>query len=184
MEVSEELIREHDLILAVLDAAEKEAGRIGKDGAVDAARIRQFVEFFRNFVDRCHHGKEEKHLFFRISMHGLPEGESSVAVMFHEHEQGRKLIAAISEALPPAEAGDADAARSLGRHLQNYVELLRIHIDKENNVLFPRAENLLSDTEKQEVVAGYEKIESAEMGEGTHEQYHEMAHALSDRSRE
>ena len=55
------LKHEHEIILMVLDAAEREAKAIESANTVDAERIRKFLAFFRNFADRCHHAKEENH---------------------------------------------------------------------------------------------------------------------------
>ena len=52
------LRHEHQLILMVLDAAEREARTIAGGGVADADRLAAFVDFIRNFADHCHHAKE------------------------------------------------------------------------------------------------------------------------------
>ena len=61
MTTIETLKHEHEVILLVLRAAEREAEAIERAGRFDADRLRKFVDFFREFVDRCHHHKEERH---------------------------------------------------------------------------------------------------------------------------
>jgi hemerythrin-like domain-containing protein len=78
---------------------------------------------------------------------------------------------AFSNGMPGAGARWADAARS-------YAALLRQHIDKENNVLFMMAENILSAAEQAELVAAFEKVEEEKMGAGTHERLHALMDKL------
>ena len=56
---TEILKHEHQLILMVLDAAEREARAMAGGAAVNADRLNAFVDFIRNFADHCHHAKEE-----------------------------------------------------------------------------------------------------------------------------
>jgi len=60
-----------------------------------------------------------------------------------------------------------------------YARLLRLHINKENTVLFPLAERMLSDQEQEMIAAEFERIEEEETGAGVHQRYHELAHTLA-----
>jgi hemerythrin-like domain-containing protein len=178
MTPTETLKHEHQVILLVLDAAEREAHSIRATGAPHVDQIGEMVDFFRNFVDRCHHGKEERHLFPKMNEKGMPVGTGPIAVMLHEHEQGRAAVRAVADALARVKAGEAQAAGALPEGLFAYVALLRNHISKENNVLFPMADRMLSPGDQQVLAEAFEKVETEEMGEGTHERYHQLAHRL------
>ena len=178
MTPTETLKHEHDIVLLILDAAEREARSIRETGTAHVEQIGEMVDFFRNFVDRCHHGKEEKHLFPKMQEKGLPVGAGPIAVMLHEHEQGRAAVAAIADAVARLKAGDAQAAGALSDGLLAYAGLLRSHISKENNVLFPMADQMLSANDQQLLATSFNKVEAEEMGEGTHERYHQLAHRL------
>jgi hemerythrin-like domain-containing protein len=56
---------------------------------------------------------------------------------------------------------------------------LRAHIDKENNILFPMADQLFTPKDQEELIEAFEKVEAEEMGEGVHEKYHQLAHDLA-----
>jgi hemerythrin-like domain-containing protein len=175
-------MHEHKAILLVLAAAEREVLGIQATGRVDAEKIRKFLDFFQNFADRCHHAKEERHLFKAMQGHGFPVGSGPIAVMLHDHDEGRRRLAAVAEALPAAESGDAEALTSLSRNLLAYVELLRGHIAKEDNVLYPMADRLFGPEEQQVLGEAFEKVEAEEIGEGVHERYHRLAHELAEES--
>ncbi|TAM54904.1 MAG: hemerythrin [Acidobacteria bacterium] len=181
MSPTETLKHEHTIVLMVLEGAEREAAAIKSGAAVNGEKVELMVEFFKNFVDRCHHAKEEKHLFPALAAKGLPPESGPVAVMLHEHEQGRAAVRAIAAALPGARAGEPKAARELADALLGYAELLRGHIFKEDNVLFPMADQVLPAQEQARLAGAFDEVEREEIGPGVHERYHRLAHELAGR---
>jgi hemerythrin-like domain-containing protein len=178
MSPTETLKHEHKIVLLVLTGAEREARSIETSGAVHVEDVEQMLDFFRNFVDRCHHGKEERHLFPAMQEKGMSAERGPIAVMLHEHEQGRAAVRAIARALDRVKAQEADAGRALAEALLGYVELLRNHIAKEDNVLFPMADGMLSESEQGNLAVLFDRVETEEIGAGVHERYHDLAHRL------
>ncbi len=178
MTPTETLKHEHQVILLVLKGAEAEARRIDRTGKVDKDKVAKMVEFFRNFVDRCHHTKEEKHLFQRMRS-SVRQAAGPVSVMLHEHDEGRREVKLLSEALESSAPGAAGAVRD---HLLAYAELLRQHIAKEDNVLYPLADEGLSAEDQRALADAFEQVEVQEMGPGVHEEYHQLAHELAEHS--
>jgi hemerythrin-like domain-containing protein len=176
MTPTETLKHEHQIILLALGAVEREMQQIQSGGPVPEVRIAQIIDFIQNFADRCHHAKEEKLLFSRMQERGMPVHGGPIGVMLQEHDDGRRRVRAAAEALPGAEAGDAGARTALTANLLAYVHLLRAHIDKEDNVLYPMADRILSAADQADLAAAFERVEAEEMGEGTHERYHQLAH--------
>ncbi len=176
MRPTETLMEEHRLILLVIAQAEQEAERIEQSGSVDEARVGKMLDFFRNFADRCHHGKEEDHLF-KLLQH-KPPARGPVAVMLQEHEIGRGFLRRTQEGLEALRSGRADGATQVVEGLRGYSELLRAHIDKENYVLFPMADQILAPAEQERLAAVFARVEEEEIGQGVHQRYEELAHAL------
>lgn len=174
------LEHEHDVILLVLDAVEREAARIRADGKADPPRVNRMLDFARQFADRCHHAKEERLLFPRLADCGIARDGGPIGVMLAEHERGREFVRAAAEALPAAAGGDATAAGKLAEALSGYVSLLRAHIAKENQVLYVMGRRLLPESDDRDLVAAFERVEAEEMGAGTHEKYHRLAHELAE----
>lgn len=172
MKPTETLRHEHQIILLVLTGAETEARR-GAD--LDLGKAAQMADFFRNFADKCHHAKEEGYLFPTLVQRGMPQDEGPIAVMLSEHNQGRAHVRAIFEELEKA----APDRMAVADHLEAFVDLLRAHIGKEDNVLFPMADQLLTEQDQVRLEAEFERVETEEIGEGVHERYHELAHELA-----
>jgi hemerythrin-like domain-containing protein len=175
----EELKHEHKIVLLVLDGVLKEIELIKETRTVNVDKIMRVIDFLKNFTDKCHHSKEEDHLFQRMIDRGMTGTNGPISVMLAEHTEGRRLVKSIEDALPEAEK-DPKAVESIQQDLGSYVVLLKAHIDKEDNILYPLAEELLTDQDMKELEEAFEKIELEEMGEGEHEKYHQLAHELQE----
>jgi hemerythrin-like domain-containing protein len=118
------------------------------------ARIKryQILDFFKGFVDRCHHGKEEHVLFPELKKKGLPSEGGSIGVMLVEHDAGRRYIREMSDDLERLRRGDGDAIRDIRENARGYQDLLQGNIQKENRVLFPMADRLLPDEEEVKII--------------------------------
>ncbi len=180
MKPTEILMHEHQIILLVLKGVEREANRILETSSVNAEKVSQIVDFFRNFTDKCHHGKEEKHLFPRMEQCGIPRDGGPIGVMLYEHEEGRAFVRRMAELLEKLNTGDDSLKNELANTMLGYTELLTAHIDKENSILFPMGDNVLTENDQKELVEAFERIEREEMGKGVHEKYHELGHKLAE----
>jgi hemerythrin-like domain-containing protein len=175
---TDELKHEHTLVLMVVEAMEREVAFIETTGRVHADRVEQMVDFSRNFTDGCHHAKEER-LLFPILEERDRGAAGQVSVLLSEHDAGREAVRTIADNLPRA-GMDAEARAAVAESLKLYAFLLRLHINKEDTVLFPLADELLSDQEAELLAEDFERVEVEETGAGVHERYHRLAHELAD----
>jgi hemerythrin-like domain-containing protein len=158
-------------MLAVLETA---AQRLEAGERVRPGLFREAVDFVRNFADKCHHGKEEVILFPRLEERGVPKEGGPLGMMLHEHDAGREYIQTIDGAIVAYEGGDEAAARVIAENVRGYIRLLGEHIWKEENVLFPMADQVLSLGDQRELEERFEQAETEVMGPGVHERYHEL----------
>lgn len=181
MKTTDILRSEHTIILNVLQALETIAQADAKSGGLDLASAGEALEFLRNFADHCHHGKEEDHFFPALARRGLPRSVGPLAVMVADHEKGRALLTRMSQALELARAGNSGAADQFRISALLYVDLMRDHIAKENDVLFPMGDAMLSADDETVLVEEFERMEHLDMGEGTHERFLDLAERLCSR---
>jgi hemerythrin-like domain-containing protein len=181
MKPTEILSGEHRVIEQVLDCLEKMADDCAVQGRLDMPSAEQALDFFRNFADRCHHGKEETHLFPAMEAKGFPRQGGPTSVMLHEHDLGRSHIRGMAEAIPGAAAGQAEAVAEFVSHARGYVGLLREHIEKEDHCLFAMADRAFSADDQQRLSDAFAHVEHHEMEPGTHERYLRIANELADR---
>jgi hemerythrin-like domain-containing protein len=174
----DELMNEHRLIERVLDAVEAQAAELERGHPVRAGFFLEAAEFLSGFADGCHHHKEEGVLFPAMIESGMPREGGPIGVMLQEHEQGRAFIRAIRQGATRLGGGEAGSARPLVAATRGYVALLRDHIVKEDEVLFPMAGQVLSPARMVQVAADFERVEREETGEGAHQRFHAQADRL------
>jgi hemerythrin-like domain-containing protein len=159
-ELCQSLINEHEVIERVLDAIEKEAAKVDGGAVVDSNFFADAIVFVREFADGVHHRKEEDILFPRMVSAGLPKDGGPIGVMLMEHDIGRAHIRGMSEALGQAAEGDSTARQTVVREAQGYVALLRGHIQKENTILFPMADQIFDSEAKEVIRAAFAEAEA------------------------
>jgi len=163
------------LSLRVLEKlCEKFSDERDADKSAYAGDLARLIDFFRVFVDKCHHAKEEEILFPALIEAGLPKEGGPVQVMLQEHELGRKLVSELDMGLHNFQTTQKKDLDDLIGPAKNYIQLLTAHIDKEDNVLYPLADAKLPGTLQTEMIEAFEKIEIDRIGQGRHEQFHTM----------
>jgi hemerythrin-like domain-containing protein len=166
---------EHRVIERVLVALEKLTSRPIK-GSFESWK--KALDFLRHFADQCHHYKEEKVLFPALEEHGVPGDGGPVGMMLIEHEEGRSYVRGMAAALVQIEEGDPSAANALFENAKNYLRLLREHIQKEDDILFRMADEVIPADEQKQLLKAFETHEAEEMGIGAHEKYLQIAAEL------
>jgi DUF438 domain-containing protein len=168
---NELLMQDHETTERVLAAMEKAfAAPNGPPPAV----IAKLHEYLRGYVDQCHTVKEEQHLFPLIEARGVPRNGGPLAVMLQEHEQARGILARLSPLAEAVVAGDGSKLDELRTTFSAYADLLKNHFWKENDILYPMALRVMTDTDGAVVVRGIEAAEAA-LGSGTRERYYRLA---------
>lgn len=74
---------------------------------------------------------------------GVAAQGGPIGVMLAEHDQGRACLKAVGENLEAAQRGSTEARERVFRGAEAYIELLRQHIYKEDNILFRMARMVL-----------------------------------------
>jgi hemerythrin-like domain-containing protein len=170
---------EHRIIEQVLNCLEKMAERCRSEGRLGKESARSAIEFLRNFADHCHHGKEEDLLFGVLQGKEFSGSASAIELLSGEHEDGRAHLRSMSDAVDAASEGDADALRQFADHSISYVRMLREHIHKEDDCLFPLAVEAMSSEEQEELSIAFDKFDHTEFDEGFRDKYVRIANQLA-----
>lgn len=161
---TEILMAEHTVIESVLDSLEAIAFRLRDEGVLEVDDAGSALDFVRCFADERHHAKEEERLFPLMEGKGLP-AHGPTSVMRSEHEQGRNLVRRMETHLTGAGVPGLDRDRFVECAL-GFVDLLRQHILKENHILFPMAESLMTDDERAALLDEFLCVDAASEAEG------------------
>ena len=154
-DVTRVLVEEHRLILRMISLVEQNTARMEQGRFRDWQFFLDAVDFIRNYADRFHHAKEEDVLFVALVANGMPAKQSPIEAMHLEHEQGRAHVRALAAAAQKTLAGEAGLVPVIAAHARGYALLLRGHIDKEDQILYPLAERILPEELRPGMLAAY-----------------------------
>ena len=178
MKCTQELMDEHEGVKMMLRVLEALSLRVECAERVPAKDLDGIAEFLAIFVDKCHHAKEEEHLFPALERAGVPREGGPIGVMLAEHKQGRQTAALLTLAFGAYRSGAKDAGGRIAKPAREYCALFSNHIEKENKVLFPMAEGRIGKDEDARLLAAFEILERERIGPGKHEAFHEMLSRL------
>jgi len=143
----EELKSDHQNILKHLDSLEA----VINQSTIDYAKIKAFLHFTETFAEP-HHQKEEQVLFPALEKKGIPNEGGPIGMMLLEHSTKRDYLTKMREAI---KENDEDKLKENTRAM---ISLLRDHIYKENNILYPCVQDVLTKEELANLALQCEKI--------------------------
>ena len=138
------LVAEHRWILRWAAVIPRLAEQLDLDREEDRRTVLAGVEFIRRYADRLHHAKEED-ILFRYFDSGL----DILQAMLTDHAAGREHCRAIENGV-----AERDAA-AVREHLLAYAALIREHIRKEDDILFPWLDRQLLDSQVGQMYAQF-----------------------------
>lgn len=148
------LMDEHQNILKLTELLEKYSGELLENNSFNMDTFRFMVEFGRVYGDKLHHQKEEEILFKEMEDTLGPTAHKLIRTgMYVEHDLGRLYLSNIESALNNIEDNGLTTASKLdviGNSIA-YRDLLKRHIDKEDDAVYTFAINNLSDESKEKV---------------------------------
>ena len=153
---------EHHDIKLMLQILDKICTKIEHGEKVKKAHLESIMEFFSDFVVECHLAKEEDMLFPAMEKAGVPQGGGPIGDLRVVHTIARSYISVMNEAVLKYPA-DANNDKIFTQNAREYIELLKSHIDTED-MLFPLAENYISEKVKKNLTEEFKKFERTRIG--------------------
>jgi len=171
-----DLLHEHEAISSAIQTLERMLAAMEKAAAMDTPDMRDFIVFLNEFVDKCHHGKEEQYLFPAMLGAGIRDKGGPVGVLLSEHAMGRQLIREMQDSI----AAEVDLVK-LAKAARELASLYRKHIHKEDMIMFPIAERVLAAPQLEMLYEGFEEFEKKVIGQGRHAELHAMLKSLQEK---
>lgn len=152
--ITKVLSDEHQNILKVIDVVLQECEQLENGKTVDVKFFQKVISFIKNYADGFHHSKEED-ILFKAMLEGMENMHCNpIPVMLNEHDAGRQYVKGMEEAL------QNDDVDKLIENASGYCYLLQNHIYKEDNILYPMAEEALNDVQKEKVKLLYQQMKT------------------------
>lgn len=165
VEKSTQVLREeHRLIENAIVAMAGIIKEIESGNRLDRRQVREMAQAFATFVGRSHHSKED----FLLSMIRARRGCSddyAIQTFYEEHHQVEEILAGLRKTANEYLDAANQSAEPLVRSLRDVVDFYPGHMWKADHVLFPLADDLLSDADQGVLVEQFSWIESAVGGD-------------------
>jgi len=136
---------EHRSIASVLHGLQ-ELAHLALDASVrpDFSVFRAMIYYIDTFPERLHHPKEDAVLFPRVEARS-PAAASLLATLRADHERGAELIRELERAVATFEIAWPQGASQFAAAVKKYADFHWDHMRKEEDVLLPVAEAVLSE---------------------------------------
>ncbi|MEM2947455.1 MAG: DUF438 domain-containing protein [Candidatus Bathyarchaeia archaeon] len=153
------LLEEHRMIQQIAERLGVLAEKVQKAESPDAlvGELSQLRHFVDELLDaEKHYLREENALFPVLERHGISEPP---AIMWMEHNQLRERKKQLKALIENAtKMSFSDFKRQLGELAKAVGDMLNSHIYKENNILFPAAQRVITEQEWTSIREDFEEI--------------------------
>jgi len=167
------LINDHNLIERALILFEKE---IAKGEQMNPDIALSLITFLEDYGDECHNQKEEKFYFPLLLERGLPP-MGPVAVMLEEHKSERNYLSEIKQIIGKFKIHNK-FDESLKGITDEYIELTKNHIWKENDILYPMGKRILSVADGEALLNKFNELTFSRYGQDGYKRYADMIDAF------
>ncbi len=169
IETSTRVLRnEHHLIEDATVAIAEIIKELEKGTSLDPSRVVEIAQSFAIFVGRCHHPKEDFLLSMIRTRCGCT-GKYPVRTFYEEHHRVELLLAELSKTATEYSAAIHGSSGPLVQCLDDVVDFYPGHMWKADHILFPLADELLSEMDQDVLIQQFAWIDQA-VGGGPDEQ--------------
>ncbi len=144
---------EHQNILKVIEAILQECDSLQAGNTINQDFFKKALNFVKGYADKFHHAKEEDILFVELNKEETQMHCNPTQQMLHEHGLGRNFIKKLEEGI------NENNKEKIIKNAKEYAQLLQDHIFKEDNILYPMADQALDQNIKNEMFEKFKQIE-------------------------
>lgn len=120
----------------------------------DLAFVRHVIEYIDTFTDRYHHPKEDRYLFAALRRRDRT-AEAIIEELESEHAGCPGALARFKDTLTACERGEPGAGEELREKAAQYLKFLIKHMQKEEAIVMPMAQQVLSAEDWAEIDAAF-----------------------------
>ncbi|OIJ10486.1 hypothetical protein BKP37_18295 [Anaerobacillus alkalilacustris] len=159
-----QLIDEHPSLLAKMAEFNQMIETYEEDDTTNWTKsVYELHDKITSFITELEpHSNREEDVLFEMMVKYIGREGGPIAVMEYEHSTAKLNLKEFMDKVSVIKEENKEVSKeeafSLFHHLKIVYMTLTDHFMKEENILFPMAEQMLSDEEKQELIIQFEKI--------------------------
>ncbi|MEZ5839343.1 MAG: hemerythrin domain-containing protein [Hyphomicrobiales bacterium] len=165
---------EHRALAAVLRGLQYVVADARESGtAPDFGLLHAMHNYIEAFPDRLHHPKEDDYVY-RLLRLRTNEGTDVLNLLKEEHEAEAGWLKSLRAAIEACERDPAGAFEPLAAEVEVYVANHFEHMNKEEDIILPLAERVLTAEDWAEIDAAFADNGDPLVGVGTQKQFREL----------
>jgi branched-chain amino acid transport system ATP-binding protein len=129
----------------------------------DAELFDLILDYIEQYIERVHQPKEEAYLY-RAVLDRTSEGNEMIAEFEREHAASPEIVATLRRQVKHLVRHYPEGKGEFQEGLEKYIALLRSHIMKEENELFPLARRILTDVDWDEIDTAFANSADPQFG--------------------
>lgn len=150
------LTEEHRHIERMVAIMRRESAHVREVSLVDGVFVDAFVDYFRTYTDRTHHGKEEGILFRALAGKPLSaEDRRTMEGLIEGHRWARRTVAELDTAKLAYLSGHYMALNTVVEKLDALTAFFPGHFQIEDRTFFPASLRYLSESEQQTLLGEF-----------------------------
>ena len=159
---NEDLMREHGVLKRALLIYRDAMRRLDGQEDMPPDALASTAKLIKRFIEEYHEKQEEEYLFPRFEKAG--QHVALVRTLRLQHQRGRERTNAIIQLATPASVKDAATRAQLVQHISAFVRMYEPHEAREDTVLFPAFQKLVSKNEYAALGEQFERNERQMFG--------------------
>ena len=174
MTPTENLINEHKKINELLDIMSKIALKIKSKDVFYPNDVEEVVKYLINIIENSHHGKEDDVFYPELISSGIPKETAPLSIINYEHIISVNYLKDISSCVVNCKIGNDFSGELLADSLTNYVIAIKNHIQREEEIVFPIANEVFSIEKQNEILQRFEVIEQKYISNSFNDQFEKL----------
>ncbi len=162
-------------IAITLDGA---AGELENGVSVEPAFFGSIFDYIEQFMDGCHHAKEDDYLFPRLRERNQAAGPI-IDRLQAEHRNGPEVLRSLRNQVAATARGEL-AGREFAAALRTYAQALKAHIRTEEKDALPMAREALTAEDWAEIDRAFLDNKDPMFGAEAREEFRELFHRIAN----
>lgn len=176
-DVLDKLHQDHINAARLLDLYEKQLEVMKEGGNPDYLFMLDIMKYMNNYPDIVHHPLEEI-IFEKLETRNNKISQT-IGRIYKEHSEIDDMGDVLAEALSKIASGEITSLPDFRENSENYLQLMRSHMDLEESKIFPEIRNLLTESDWETIDLYLAEQKDPLFGEKVEEEYRELYKSIT-----
>jgi len=181
MTPTENLIKEHKEINELLEIMSKIAAKIKSKDVFYPTDVEEIIDYLIIIIDKSHQGKEDEVFYPELMSTGISKETEPLSIINYEHVLAKRYLKEISSCVVNCKIGNDFSGDLLADSLTNYVIVIQNHIKREEEIVFPIANEVFSEEKQHEILQRFEVIDQQNITHSFLERFNKLLNKLKSK---